>query len=99
MFLPLWTEEVAVVCSSEGVPHGDQPLMAKLLQVFRGAGLVARQRPREASTSRVDIGNVKLDRWTLEDGTMEKVLLLVRGGVQMAEDIRGPGRFTKEGNV
>ena len=47
----------------------------------------------------MDIGNVELDRWALEDGAMENVILLVRNGMQMAEDVRGPGRFAKEGNV
>jgi hypothetical protein len=30
---------------------------------------------------------------------MEKVPLLVGGRVQMAKDIRSPGRFAEEGNV
>ena len=47
----------------------------------------------------MDIGNVELNRWALEDSAMEKVLLLVRSGVDMAKDIRSPGRFAKEGNV
>ena len=99
MFLPVWTEEVPVVCGSERVPHRDQPLEAKLPQIFRSAGLVARQCAREASTSRVGIRNVELDRGALEDGAVEKVLLLVRSRVKMAEDIRGSGRLAKEGNV
>lgn len=99
VLLPVWPEEVTVVGSSERVPDRNQPLKAKLPQFFRGVGVVARQRAREGGTSGSDVGDVEFNRGALEDGAMEKVLLLVRSRVQVAKDICRSSRFAEEGNV
>ena len=99
VFLPVWPEEIPIVSSSERVPDRNQPLKAKLPHFFRGIGIIARERAREGSTSTSGVGNVEFDRGALKDGPMEKMSLLVGSRVQMTKDIRGPSRFTEEGDV
>lgn len=99
VFLPVWPEEVAIVGSSERVPDRNQPLEAELPQFFRGIGVIARQRTREGCAGTSDIRDVEFYRGALEDGSMEKMPLLVGSRVHMAKDVRSPSRFAKEGDV
>lgn len=61
VLLPVWSEEVPIIGSSEGVPDRNQPLKTKLPQFFRGVGVVARQGAGEGSTSGSGIRNVEFD--------------------------------------